>query len=87
LNVHSIDLAVENGAKTIAFPSISTGAYGYPLEKVVKVVQGAARKMLENYSDDQLEKVYFVCFDDKTYQQNNDIKMGLSSGKVVSALF
>lgn len=59
-------LAVENGIKTIAFPAISTGAYGFPLERATKIAINEVKKFLEK--NDFLEKVIFVCFDDKTYE-------------------
>ncbi|MCX7872212.1 MAG: O-acetyl-ADP-ribose deacetylase [Verrucomicrobiae bacterium] len=53
-------LAVENGIKTIAFPAISTGAYGYPLEEATKIAMVETKQFLE--SNQSVEKVVFVCF-------------------------
>ena len=39
---NSLDLAVQNGIRTIAFPSISTGVYGYPVEKAAKTAMTAS---------------------------------------------
>lgn len=63
---NSLKLVVENGIKTIAFPAISTGAYGFPLERATKIAINEVKKFLEK--NDFLEKVIFVCFDDKTYE-------------------
>lgn len=56
----SLEVAVENGVKTIAFPAISTGVYGYPIEEACKIAVETVKAFLEN--DDTIEKVIFVCF-------------------------
>lgn len=64
-----LKMAVERGAKTIAFPSISTGAYRFPLERATEIAMGETREFLEK--DKTLEKVVFVCFGErvlKAYQ-------------------
>lgn len=62
--VNSLSLAIEHGAKTIAFPNISTGIYGFPKDLACSIalssVQGFSRK-------GELEDVIFVCFDDENY--------------------
>jgi len=57
---NSLKAAVEIGAKTVAFPSISTGAYGFPLERATKIALEETKKFLEQ--DQNIEKVRFVCF-------------------------
>jgi len=57
---NSLGLAVENGLKTIAFPAISTGVYGYPLDKAVKVSSEAIEKFLR--ADKSIEEVRLVFF-------------------------
>ena len=52
--------AKEKGVRTIAFPSISTGAYGFPLERATEIALEETRKFLEG--DKSLQKVVFVCF-------------------------
>ena len=59
-------LAVENKVKTIAFPAISTGVYGFPLERATKIAVTEVKKFIEK--NDSIEKVIFVCFDEETYQ-------------------
>jgi len=60
----SLMLAVENNVKTIAFPSISTGAYGFPVKRAADIaIREIARLLEENNS---IEKVLMVCFDEKT---------------------
>lgn len=65
--LNSIELAIENNLKTIAFPSISTGVYQYPADKAVKIAYQAVKDMLDSHSVLELEKVYFVCFNDLVY--------------------
>lgn len=57
---NSLDLAVQNGAKTIAFPAISCGVYGYPLEEAAGVALSATGEFLEAHP--QIDKVVFVMF-------------------------
>ncbi len=61
----SLRLARELGARTIAFPSISTGVYGYPPEDASKVALAAVRNVLS--SGGPLEEVRFVLFDPETF--------------------
>ena len=58
---NSLRLAVDNGVKTIAFPNISTGVYGFPKERATNIAIEAVRKFLKN--DKSLHEVVFVCFD------------------------
>lgn len=57
---NSLKLAVSKGLKNIAFPSISTGAYGYPIEKASSIAISTVKEFLEK--EDKLEKVVFVLF-------------------------
>lgn len=57
-------LAVENGLKTVAFPNISTGIYGYPKAEACEVAIRATRKFIAE-NDGALEEVRFVCFDEE----------------------
>lgn len=64
--LNSLKLAAEKGLKTIAFPSISTGAYHYPLAEAAAIaVQAVADFLKDNTA---IEEVRFVLFDDRTYQ-------------------
>jgi O-acetyl-ADP-ribose deacetylase (regulator of RNase III) len=68
---NSLKLAVENNIKTIAFPSISTGVYRFPVERASKIAIGVSKDFLEK--NHGIEKVIFVCFDERTfkvYEQN-----------------
>ncbi len=67
---NSLKLASEKGLKTIAFPSISTGAYGYPIEKASKVALTTIKDFLEN--NPPLKEVRIVLFregDLKIYEE------------------
>jgi O-acetyl-ADP-ribose deacetylase (regulator of RNase III) len=57
---NSLRLAVSEGLRTIAFPSISTGAYGYPIEKANRIALSTVKEFLEK--EDKLDKVIFVLF-------------------------
>ncbi|WP_414584068.1 O-acetyl-ADP-ribose deacetylase [Scytonema sp. PCC 10023] len=62
---NSLALAVQNGIKTIAFPAISTGAYGFPLHRATKIAVSEVNKFLQ--SNDSLEQAIFVCFGQNAY--------------------
>ncbi len=63
---NTLKLAASKGIRTIAFPSISTGAYGYPVEEASRVALSTVNSFLEN--QDKIEKVTFVLFSDKIYE-------------------
>jgi O-acetyl-ADP-ribose deacetylase len=62
----SLRLAVLKGLKTVAFPSISTGAYGYPIEEASRVAVEAVKTFLK--TEDKLSQVTFVLFSDHDFQ-------------------
>lgn len=62
---NSLKLAAENGVKTIAFPSISTGVYGFPFERAARIAIKEVREFLGENSS--IEKVIFVCFSHEDY--------------------
>ncbi|HSD62349.1 MAG TPA: O-acetyl-ADP-ribose deacetylase [Ignavibacteriaceae bacterium] len=68
---NSLEMAAENEVKTIAFPSISTGVYHFPIERAAKIAIREVKNFLEK--NDDLQKVIFVCFDDETYNTYNKI--------------
>ncbi len=61
-----LEVAVENDIDSIAFPSISTGVYGYPVNEAAEIALRTVRTFLEN--NPSLHLVRFVLFDKKTYQ-------------------
>ena len=62
---NSLQLAAAHGIKTIAFPSISTGVYGFPFERAVQIALKISNEFLE--TDSNFEKVVFVCFSENDY--------------------
>ncbi len=66
----SLKLAAANGVKTIAFPAISCGVYGYPLELAVKV---AVRECANFTAANPLpEKILFACFNEEELKAYDD---------------
>lgn len=57
---NSLALAVQHGAKSVAFPAISTGLYGFPLERATRIAVREARAFLAK--SQPVDKVIFVCF-------------------------
>jgi O-acetyl-ADP-ribose deacetylase (regulator of RNase III) len=62
-----LKLATENSLASISFPSISTGAYGYPVEEAAETAIGAVVSFLKEQAT-SLEDVVFALFDSRTYQ-------------------
>jgi O-acetyl-ADP-ribose deacetylase len=60
----AIELAAERGCRSIAFPAISTGAYGYPLELAAPVAISAVREALDEHPE--IEEARFVFRDEQT---------------------
>ncbi|HEV2751225.1 MAG TPA: O-acetyl-ADP-ribose deacetylase [Gemmatimonadales bacterium] len=58
--VNSVRLAADHGVRSIAFPAISTGAYGYPIEQAAAIAVAATRDALQTAAS--VELVRFVCF-------------------------
>lgn len=63
---NSLKLAVENNCRSIAFPNISTGVYGYPKKAAAEVAVKAVSGFLAETN--RPEKVIFVCFDEENEQ-------------------
>ena len=61
----SLKLARDNGIKSIAFPAISTGVYGFPSESAASIAVKTIMEFLEK--DESIKEVVFVCFDERTY--------------------
>lgn len=63
---NSLNLAIKEGIKTIAFPNISTGVYGFPENLAVKIVFKTMKENIEKYKE--IKEIKFVCFDDWNYR-------------------
>jgi O-acetyl-ADP-ribose deacetylase (regulator of RNase III) len=57
----SLEVAAEHGLRTIAFPSISTGIYGFPPERAAPIAVAETRRWTEAHPD-AIDEVTFVCF-------------------------
>jgi len=57
---NSLSLAAENGARTVSFPSISTGVYGYPIKEAAQIALGAAREWAMGHDD--FREIRFILF-------------------------
>jgi O-acetyl-ADP-ribose deacetylase (regulator of RNase III) len=68
-------LAVEHAIKTIAFPAISTGAYGFPLKRACRIALAEIKKFLS--TDTTIEKVILVCFDEATFNCYKELSSSL----------
>ncbi len=60
----SLQLAVEHNCRSLAFPAISCGVYGYPVDAAARVAMRATRGFLEK--NEIVRKVIFACFSAKT---------------------
>ena len=65
--IKSLDLAYEHDIHSIAFPSISTGIYKYPLSEAVPTAVQSVSSWLNGHPDHDLA-VTFMCYDEKTYE-------------------
>ena len=62
---NSLQMAVDHGIRTVAFPSISTGVYSYPLNQAAEIAVKTVKEFCEAHAD-QIDTVRFVLFDEKT---------------------
>ncbi len=69
---NSLYLAVDHGLKTIAFPNISTGVYGYPITEAAPIAIESVREFLAE-EDHCIERVYFVSFSDADLEIYNKL--------------
>jgi len=58
----SLEVAIENGVRTIAFPAISCGIYGYPIDDAAEIAIGETKRVLAD--SDAIDRVHFVAFGD-----------------------
>lgn len=68
---NSFKAAVEIGAVSIAFPSISTGAYRFPLERATKIALSETKSFL--HTNQSIKKVTFVCFGSEVYEKYQEV--------------
>ena len=68
---NALQLALENGLKTVAFPNISTGIYGYPKLAAAAIATTTVIDFLEK--NKAVDTVFFVCFDAENYNIYQDL--------------
>ncbi len=61
----SLRLAAEHGDRSVAFPAISCGVYGYPVDQAARVAVATVRDYLSH--DERIHKVYLTCFGDQVH--------------------
>ena len=73
-----MQVALEHGIRTIAFPSISTGVYSYPLEEAAEIAVKTVKTFYMEHPE-AFDYVSFVLFDDRTRKAYDDAIMKLSN--------
>jgi len=63
---NSLALAEQHGIRTIAFPAISTGVYGFPMDRAARIAVREVKNFLEGTTS-SVEQVILVCFDKHAY--------------------
>lgn len=71
---NSFLLAKKHNLKTIAFPAISTGVYGYPLEEATKIALSTAREFEKDF-----DEIRFICFSDAHFDVYKKVLKNASS--------
>jgi len=61
-----LELAARSSIRTMAFPAISAGAYGFPIDRAARIAVREIRRFLEE--DDAIERVLLVCFGEMAYR-------------------
>ena len=69
---NSLNIAAENGIRSIAFPSISTGAYRYPLMEASEIAMKTVKEWIEQHEEYIIE-IVFCCFDRRTYDRYKEL--------------
>jgi O-acetyl-ADP-ribose deacetylase (regulator of RNase III) len=62
----SLAIALDNGIRSIAFPAITTGIYGYPLEAATTIAVGTVADAIRD--EPRIERVVFCCFGDRALE-------------------
>jgi O-acetyl-ADP-ribose deacetylase (regulator of RNase III) len=75
----SLELAEQNNIRTIAFPAISTGAYGFPPERAARIAVGTVKQVLAEKTT--IEQVIFVCFSKQSYHHHRQAMQDIITNK------
>ena len=73
---NSLNLAKENGIKSISFPSISTGVYRFPIDKAARIALTTAKEFIQ---ENNFEEIRFVLFSERDLQVYEEALKGLMS--------
>ena len=68
---NSLTLAVENNISSIAFPMISTGAYGFPFKRAGKIAIDTINEFLK--TDNSINRILLVCFSEIDFKTLSDV--------------
>lgn len=68
---NSLDQAIKYGLRSVAFPNISTGVYGYPKHEAAEIAIRTVNNFLKE--NNKIDKVIFVCFDEESYRIYRDL--------------
>ncbi|KAG6333499.1 hypothetical protein ID866_5588 [Astraeus odoratus] len=60
----SLQVALKNSCETVAFPSISTGVFGYPIRDATQIALNEVRQFIDDDKEDKIKRVVFVVFRD-----------------------
>lgn len=69
---NSLHLAADNNVRTIAFPNISTGVFGYPKKEAAAIAIDAVKTFI-NANPNAFDKVIFICYDEENYMIYQEI--------------
>lgn len=64
---NSLQLAIDNNCKTVAFPNISTGIYKFPKDEAARIAVDTVWDFIN--SSNKIEKIIFICFDDDNFHR------------------
>jgi len=81
----SLELAAQHGLTSVAFPSISTGAYGYPMEEAAPVALRTAIDFLTQQGEGGIRLVRFVLYGHRPYETYQRALLRLTAGEQPSA--
>jgi O-acetyl-ADP-ribose deacetylase (regulator of RNase III) len=70
---NSLNLASDYHLKTIAFPNISTGIYGFPKDLAANIALSEINSFIK--TGNEIKKIFFVCFDDENYRLYIDLNI------------
>ncbi len=62
---HSLELAMEHGIRSVAFPSISTGVYSYPVRQAAEIAVRTVREVVKEHPE-AFDEILWVLFDEQT---------------------